>query len=110
MRSVSVTTWKDLQRLRRDPTAIISSMAIPLVITFLLALLFGTGNATPKGKLLIVDHDHSFLSMLLAGSFDQGAVKQLITVETLPVAQVSPEDTELRARERIDRDQVSAVL
>jgi ABC-2 type transport system permease protein len=104
MRIVWTTTLKDLQRLRRDPGAIIMSMAIPLVITFLLALIFGDGGAKPQGKLLIVDHDRSFLSGILAASFTQGSLRQTITVEN------QPDSAESTARERVNRDEASAVL
>lgn len=110
MRFVWVTTWKDLLRLSRDPAAIISSVTIPLVITFLLALIFGDRSVRAQGKLLVLDHDHSYLSVLLAGSFKQSSLKQLIAVESIPSTAVTSERAEREARERVNRGEASAVL
>lgn len=110
MRFIGATTLKDLQRLRRDPAALISSVAIPLVITFLLALIFGDRGAKPTGKLLILDQDRSFLSALLVSPFKQAPLDQMITVENAGIPAKGPELAERTARERVNRGEASALL
>lgn len=102
MRFILANTLKDLQRLRRDPASVLAGMAIPLIVTFLLALIFGDGSAKPHGRLLIIDHDHTLLSGALTAAFSQGSLRDMIATEHV--------ETERTARERVNRDEASAAL
>ena len=95
------TALKDLSRRRRDPLALVGWVGIPLVITLLLQLVFGGGQATPHGLLLVADQDGSFASSLLLGAFNQGKLSEMFAVEKV----------ELEAgRARIHKGDGSALL
>lgn len=102
MRFILATTFKDLQRLRRDPASVLAGVAIPLITTFLLALIFGNGAAKPHGKLLIVDHDGSMISAVLSAPFQQGPLREMFTTEHV--------DSERTGWEKVNRDEASAAL
>jgi ABC-type multidrug transport system permease subunit len=94
-------TIKELRRNRRDPLAIGMWLGIPALISLLLVLVFGRGQVTPKGTLLVADEDSSLVSSLLAGAFGQGRLGEMLTVE-----KVTHED----GQARINRGDGSAVL
>jgi ABC-type Na+ efflux pump permease subunit len=70
---------KDFHRILKDPLAIVLAVGLPILIALMLRLAFGgSGGPTPTAKLLIADHDDSFLSGFLAASFDQGPLADLV--------------------------------
>jgi len=101
MRFLWISAWKDLARLRRDPLALAIPLAIPLILGVLLNLVFGGGEATPQGRLLVADEDGTFASGILTGSFSKEPLSKMVLVE-----QVSRET----GRTRIDRGDASAFL
>ena len=101
MRFLWISAGKDLARLRRDPLSLAIPMAIPLILGILLNLIFGGGDATPQGRLLIADEDGTLVSNLLAGAFGQEPLSKMVVVE-----KVGRE----AGRARIDRGEASAFL
>ena len=78
---------KDVARWRKDSTAILIWLGIPFLVGGLLtAMMDGDGGGTPRGLLLIVDEDATFVSGLVAGAYTQGPVADLLTVETTDLA------------------------
>ena len=74
---------KDIARWRKDSTAILLWLGIPFLVGGLLtAMMDGNGGGTPRGLLLIVDEDASFVSGLVAGAYSQGPVGELLAVES----------------------------
>ncbi len=78
---------KDVRRLVRDPAAIALTVGLPLVIGLLLRLATGGNGGTPTARLLIADHDSTFVSRFLAGAFEQGELADLIDVTPVAEAQ-----------------------
>ncbi len=101
MRLAWVCAVKDLRRLRRDPAQLLVWIGIPAFVALLMMLLFGRGEVTPKGLLLVADEDESLVSSLLSGAFGQGPLGGMLTVERVALA---------GGRERIGRGQGSALL
>jgi ABC-type multidrug transport system permease subunit len=101
MRFLWISTVKDLRRLRRDPISIAMWIAIPLVLAVLMNIVFGGGEATPQGLLLVQDEDKTFVSNLLTGAFRSGPLAKMLLLED-----VKPEE----GRARIDRGDGSALL
>lgn len=95
---------KDLQRLRRNPWPWLINLALPLVITAAVGIVFGTGGKTPalaKIKVAIVDEDGSFL-----GSILRSALTQKDAAKYLESTLASKEE----ALKLIQNDQISAAL
>ena len=101
MRFVWACTLKDLRRLRRDPVALGVWLGLPILVCLLLVLVFGRGDVTPQGTLLVADEDESLVSSLLAGAFGQGPLGKMLVVE-----KVKQQD----GRARINRGDGSALL
>lgn len=101
MRFVWTSAWKDLLRLRRDPTTIIIWMGIPTFLALILTLIFGRGPTRPHGIVLVDDEENSIASRFLASSFSQGALGEMLTVQ-----KVKREDGLLR----MDKGEASAML
>jgi ABC-2 type transport system permease protein len=101
MRFVWIAALKDLRILRRDPFSVITWVGIPLVIGLLIHAVFGGGDSRPQGLLLVADQDNTIASGLLAGSFSNEAVGNMVTVERVDSR---------TGRERIDRGDGSALL
>lgn len=97
-----VSARKDFRRRLADPLALISWLGIPLVIGLLLSLVMGGGDGvTPRAKLLLVDHDESFVSQGLVGMASSGGAESMIEVEPLELEE---------ARARIDAGEGSGLL
>ncbi len=98
-------TWtcavKDLRRLWRDPVALAVWIGIPLLVTVLMYVVFGTGTVLPRGQLLVADEDGTLLSSLVASAFSQGELGKMLVVEKVSSAQ---------GRARIQRGDGSALL
>ncbi|WP_223787443.1 ABC transporter permease [Marinicella meishanensis] len=88
-----------LKRLVREKWGLISWLAIPTIIVFLMSLIAGTGSGKLTGKLLITDHDESAVSQLLAGSFNQGPLAEIFTAKQV---------TEDEGRQLMDAGEASA--
>ena len=74
MRTLVLLLQKDLRRAWRNPAGPLVFLAIPLVITGIIGLIFGPkSNQTNLGKIrfAIVDEDNSALTRLLPGAFNQ---------------------------------------
>lgn len=76
-----------LKRVLREKWFLISWMAIPVIIVFLMSLLAGTGSGQLTGKLLITDQDDSTVSQFLAGSFNQGPLAEVFTLQQVSIEQ-----------------------
>jgi ABC-type Na+ efflux pump permease subunit len=92
---------KDLRRLRRDPLALATWLGIPLVLVTLITLVFGGGQATPQGKLLIADEDKTLLSEVLRGGFSREPLSKMLVMENTGREE---------GRRRMDRGNASALL
>jgi ABC-2 type transport system permease protein len=75
---------KDMNRWRQDLTAVLLWLGIPFMIGGLITLMVDSdGGMQPQGGLLIVDHDETLVSGLVATAFGQGGLGDLISVETV---------------------------
>ncbi len=101
LRFVLASAWKDALRARRDPFGILVWIAIPLILGALITAVFGHGDATPQGRLLVADEDDTFVSNLLTGAFSREPMSKMVFVE-----KVSREE----GRARLDRGDGSALL
>ena len=95
------TVTKDLRRLRRDPLALATSLGIPLVLVTLITLVFGGGQATPQGRLLVADEDKTLLSQALTAAFSREPLAKMLVMETTAREE---------GRRRMDRGDASALL
>jgi ABC-type Na+ efflux pump permease subunit len=84
VRFLLATARKDLLRIRRDWPAMLLWIGIPLMVGGLLVLVFG-GDSNPQARLLVADEDESLVGRLLTGGFQQGALAELVLVETVDV-------------------------
>jgi ABC-2 type transport system permease protein len=101
MRFVFTSALKDLRRLRRDPVTLLTWLGIPTFIAVILVVIFGSGDARPNGKLLIVDQDQSIGATMLTGAFSQGPLGNMVSVEKVELEE---------GRHRIDKGKASALL
>jgi len=101
VRFLLATVIKDLIRRRRDPIALLLWAGIPLAIGGLIFLAFGSDDAGPSGRLLVVDQDDTVLSALLTGAYQQGPLAGIIEVEAVELEQ---------GHERIDAGDASGLL
>jgi ABC-type multidrug transport system permease subunit len=92
---------KDLRRLRRDPLALATWLGIPLVLVVLITLVFGGGQATPQGRLLVADEDKTFLSQALTAAFSREPLAKMLVMESTGRDE---------GRRRMDRGDASALL
>jgi len=101
MRFLLTSARKDLERMRRDPLALATSLGIPLVLVVIITLVFSGGQATPQGRLLMADEDGTFLSQALTAAFSREPLAKMILIET------TDQDT---GRRRVGRGDASALL
>jgi ABC-type multidrug transport system permease subunit len=92
---------KDLERMRRDPLSLATSLGIPLVLVVIITLVFGGGEATPQGRLLMADEDGTALSQALTATFSREPLSKMILIETTD---------QKEGRRRMDRGDASALL
>ena len=76
-----------LKRVLREKWGLISWLAIPVMIVFLMSLIAGSGSGKLTGKLLITDHDKSTVSQFLAGGFNQGPLAEIFTLQQVTTVQ-----------------------
>jgi ABC-type Na+ efflux pump permease subunit len=98
---LGIAFMKDLRRILRDPVAILLSVGLPLMVGLLLKIAFGGGETKPTAQLLVADHDSSFVSNLLVGSFDRGPLADLVATQDV---------TEEQGREMMDDGKASGLL
>jgi hypothetical protein len=101
MRFVWTAVRKDWKRVQRDPVALATAVAIPLILAVMMSLVFGRGETVPQGRLLVADEDGSLASNLLLGAFGREPLSRMLLVE-----KVARND----GRARIDRGDGSALL
>ncbi|HYL37215.1 MAG TPA: ABC transporter permease [Bryobacteraceae bacterium] len=101
MRFIWISAWKDLLRLRREPVALLTWIAIPTFVVIILTLVFGPGGSRPHGTLFIADEDGGIGAGMLASAFSQGALGQMLTIEKVGAE---------AGRRRLDRGEGSALL
>lgn len=77
---VIATARKDLRRRLADPAALLIWLALPLAIGSLLMLINSGDGGAPRGRLLVVDEDRSFVSGLIAGVPTRGELAELFDV------------------------------
>jgi ABC-2 type transport system permease protein len=95
---------KDLTRAWRNPWPYLINLALPLCITALIGLVFGSsskGGGLGQIKLAVVDEDDSVLSSLLRGAMNQGDFKKHLEARFL-----EKQD----ALKQISDNKISAVL
>jgi ABC-type Na+ efflux pump permease subunit len=98
---LGIAFMKDLRRILRDPVAILLSVGLPLMVGLLLKIAFGGGETKPTAQLLVADHDSSFVSSLLVGSFDRGPLAELVATQGV---------TEERGRAMMEDGKASGLL
>ncbi|MBV8072823.1 MAG: ABC transporter permease [Acidobacteriaceae bacterium] len=101
MRFLFGTIAKDLRRIVRDPVGLIAWVIMPLLIGGVATLASGGSGPEPKGTLVVVDRDHSFLSALMPQIFGRPPLSDMVQTENA--------DYET-ARKRIDAGKASGVL
>jgi len=83
MRRLLLLVAKDLERKRRAPLALLVALAFPVVFAGLIALVFGAeGDAVPKVRLVVENHDEGFLSGALASAFTSRQAADYFDVTT----------------------------
>jgi ABC-type multidrug transport system permease subunit len=101
MRFLFASVRKDLERMRRDPLALATSLGIPLVLVVIITVVFSGGEATPQGRLLMADEDQTALSQALTAAFSREPLAKMIVIETTD---------QKEGRRRMDRGDASALL
>jgi ABC-2 type transport system permease protein len=101
MNFIAITAWKDVRRALRDPIALVIWIAMPFMLTGLLALAFGSRDPAPQGKLLVDDQDKSILSGFVSSAFSREPLSKMVTVEAVEYE---------AGRKRLDAGDVSALL
>lgn len=92
----------ELRRRMRNPVALITWFAIPLLMAALMIAAFGPGGArTPRPRLLVVDHDGSFASRTLTGALASEQLGEILQAESVD---------EAGAAAAMERGEASAVL
>ncbi len=101
MRFLWISVRKDWSRVRRDPASLATSLAIPLILAVMMSLVFGRGQVSPQGRLLVADEDDSMASNLLLGAFTRDPLGKMLLLEKVAQAE---------GRARINRGDGSALL
>ena len=96
-----MTARKDLRRRLADPAALLIWLALPLAIGSLLVLINSGDGGTPRGRLLVVDEDRSFVSGVIAAIPARGEMAELFDV--VPVERAE-------GRRLIDAGEATALL
>jgi len=103
MRFAALSAWKDLTRILRDPLGLFAWVAMPVIITGLLAVMFGRSNTPPlpHGTLLLDDEDRTLVSAGFVDVFSRNPFRKMITVQSMGYEQ---------GRNRMDAGAASALL
>lgn len=92
----------ELRRRLRNPLALAAWLAIPLLLAVLMTAAFGPGGGrNPRPRVLIVDHDDSFVSGLLVGALTSQQLGEVMAAERCDAA---------AAAAIMDRGEASALL
>lgn len=81
-----LSTLKDLRRYQRDAAALSLWFLLPLVITAMIGLVFGRGDAMPQGLLLIADEDHGMAGTFLRESISRGPLSAMLAIQQVSQA------------------------
>ncbi|HPW17067.1 MAG TPA: ABC transporter permease [Candidatus Aminicenantes bacterium] len=104
MRRLLLVLATDVRRHLKSPAAILVFMAIPMVMTALIGIIFAPrteGKELPPIPLVLVDRDKGLASKLLLGSFDVDRMKKMFQVTVADEAE---------GRRRMKKGKASAML
>lgn len=104
MRRLFLVLGTDVRRHLRSPWAIVIFIAIPLVMTALIGIIFAPAaeeNTLPRIPVVLVDHDKSIASRLLVGTFDADQMKKMFEVTVAD---------ESEGRQRMEKGRASAIV
>ncbi len=83
MRRLLLILGNDIRRHLKAPLVVIIFIAIPLVMTGIIGLVFGPRtekSQLPPIPVLLVDHDKGFVAKLMLGAFDADELKKMFQV------------------------------
>jgi ABC-2 type transport system permease protein len=104
MRRLLLVLGTDVRRHLKSPFAILIYMAIPMVMTALIGVIFAPrteGPELPPIPLVLVDNDKALASKLLLGSFDVDQLKKMFQVTVADEAE---------GRRRMEKGKASAMI
>ena len=104
MRRLLLVLGNDVRRHLKSPLAILIYIAIPMVMTALIGIIFAprTEESTlPPIAVLLVDQDKSFVSKILLGAFDVDEMKKMFEVTVTDEAE---------GRKRMEKGKASAMI
>lgn len=104
MRRLLLVLGNDVKRHLKSPVAILIFIAIPMVMTALIGIIFAprTEESTlPPIPVVLVDHDKSIASKILLGAFDTDQLKKMFVVTV---------SDEAEGRERMEKGRASAIV
>src|SRR5512143_3970337 len=83
MRRLFLILGNDIRRHLKAPLVIVIFIAIPLLMTGLIGVVFGPrteASQLPPVSVLLVDHDKGLVARLLLGAFDADEMKKMFQV------------------------------
>src|SRR5512143_211875 len=83
MRRLRLILGTDVRRHLKSPAAIVIFIAIPMVMTALIGIIFAPkdeGTGLPPIPVVLVDRDKGLASRLLLGAFDADQLKKMFEV------------------------------
>ena len=101
MRFLWTVIRKDWTRVRHDPFSLATSLAIPILLSAMMCLIFGRETPLPQGRLLVADGDDTIASNILVGPFNRDPLSKMVLVERV---------TESEGRARMNHGDASALL
>ena len=104
MRRLLLVLGNDVKRHLKSPAAILIFIAIPMVMTALIGLIFAprTEESTlPPIPVVLVDHDKNIASKILLGAFDADQLKKMFEVTVADEAE---------GRRRMEKGRASAIV
>lgn len=104
MRRLLLVLGNDVKRHLKSPVAILIFIAIPMVMTALIGIIFAPrteDSVLPPIPVVLVDHDKNLASRLLLGAFDADQMKKMFEVTVADEAE---------GRRRMTKGQASAIV
>lgn len=104
MRRLLLVLGNDVKRHLKSPAAILIFIAIPMVMTALIGLIFAPRteeSALPPIPVVLVDHDKNVASKILLGAFDADRLKKMFEVTVADEAE---------GRKRMEKGRASAIV
>jgi ABC-2 type transport system permease protein len=104
MRRLLLVLGTDVRRHLKSPLSIVIFIAIPMVMTALIGIIFAprTEESTlPPIPVVLVDHDKNIASKLLLGAFDADQLKKMFEVTV---------SDEAEGRKRMEKGRASAIV